>query len=139
MYLRHVLSTIAAGTFADFTLQQLPEGLLAYYRAHWDQMRNQNASAFDSAHRRVVCVLAAVREAVSIGQIATFTNLQWSIVQRVVRSWREFLYEERADGESRYRLYHQAFQTFLSQEIDPKLRTAHSLIVNHYLGQRDKQ
>ena len=139
MYLRHVLSAVAAGTFADFTLQQLPEGLVAYYRAHWNQMRNQDAGAFDSVHRRVVCVLAAVQEAVSIDRIARFTNLQWSIVRHVVRSWREFLYEERVGREFRYRLYHQAFQDFLSDEIDPKLSAAHSLIVDHYLGERDKQ
>jgi hypothetical protein len=127
MYLRHVLPAVKAGRFMHGRLDELPDGLLAYYRSHWAQMREQDAAT-------IVCVLAAVKEAVSVDQIAAFTELDPDWVRQVVREWREFLYEERGtEAGHLYRVYHATFQEFLKEEVDPGLRTYHTMITRYYL------
>ncbi|MDQ1351867.1 MAG: hypothetical protein QG657_2173 [Acidobacteriota bacterium] len=134
MYLRHVLPAIKAGRFVEGTLDQLPEGLLGYYRCHWRQMRNQDQVIFDTTYQPVVCVLAAVKEAVSIDQASAFTGITANKVRDVIKEWREFLYEETGDQHQYlYRVYHKSFQDFLREEVDPQLKTYHGMIARYYL------
>ncbi len=135
MYLRHVLPAIRAGKFIDIPLEDLPKGLLEYYRQHWNQMRDHDPDVFDALYQPVVCVLAAVKEAVAENMISCYTELSDPKVRRVIRDWFEFLYEElNEEREKLYRVYHGSFQEFLQEEVDPGLKTYHKMISKYYLG-----
>ncbi len=140
MYLRHVLPAIKAGRFVEGTLDQLPAGLLGYYRSHWRQMRSQDVTIFDTLYQPIVCVLAAVKEAVSIDQAAAFTGIAVNKVRDVIKEWREFLYEESGEQQQHlYRVYHKSFQDFLREEVDPQLKTYHGMIARYYLRLAGKE
>ena len=139
MYLHHVLPAIKAGQFVQGTLDELPEGLLGFYRSHWRQMKIQDAERFEHLHQLVVCVLAAVKEDVLLDQIAAFTELPAHKVRDVIREWREFLNEKSNKERQRlYRVYHASFQEFLREEVDPGLQTYHKMIADHYLRSAGK-
>jgi hypothetical protein len=134
MYLRYVLPAIKRGQFKEGTLEQLPTGLLGYYQTHWRKMRSQDAAIFDTLHQPIVCVLAAVKEAVSIDQVSAYTEVVSNRVRPVIKEWREFLYEEFSEQRQRlYRVYHKSFQDFLRDEVDPQLKTYHRMIARYYL------
>jgi hypothetical protein len=134
MYLRYVLPAIKEGKFVEGTLDQLPDGLLNYYRTHWRQMRTLDTAVFDELYQPIVCVLAAVKEAVSIDQASAFTGIDSNKVRFVIKEWREFLYEEFSEQKQRlYRVYHKSFQDFLREEVDPQLKTYHGMIARYYL------
>jgi hypothetical protein len=129
LYLHHVLQAIESGEFQGFDQEDLPHGLRDHYRRHWETMRARDRHLFDGIYRPVVCVLGATREPVSQEQIAEWTGLEHHHVQRVIRDWRQFLYEERGkDRLPLYRLYHMTFQEFLQEEVDLGLKTYHAMI-----------
>jgi hypothetical protein len=139
MYLRHIIPAIKAGQFVTGTLDELPDGLIGFYRSHWRQMKVQDADLFEHLHQLVVCVLAAVKEDVLIDQIAAFTALPANKVRDVIREWREFLNEKQnKDRQQLYRVYHASFQEFLREEVDPGLQTYHKMIADHYLQSAGK-
>ena len=140
MYLHHVLPEIKAGRFVEGGLDELPEGLLGYYRSHWRQMRSRDEETFEKFYQPVVCVLATVKEAVSIEQVGAYTELAPAKIRDVIHEWREFLYEElNKEREKFYRVYHTSFQEFLQDEVDPGLKTYHSMIGGYYLRLAGKQ
>jgi hypothetical protein len=118
MYLYHVLPAIDAGEFQEFGLDDLPRGLRDYYRRHWQTMQQRGRELFDQVYQPVVCILGAVREAVSEGQVAEWTGLEIQQVHQVISTWREFFIEERDEsGERLYRLYHSSFRDYLHEEV----------------------
>lgn len=132
MYLRHVLPAIKSGYFKSAGLTQLPDGLLAYYEEHWNHMQEVTAD-FEQVYKPVVCVLAAVKEPVSIAKVASFTELNDARVAQVIKEWIEFLHEEvAANNEHRFSVYHSTFRSFLSDEVDPGLKTYNSMIAGYY-------
>jgi WD40 repeat protein/transcriptional regulator with XRE-family HTH domain len=134
MYLHHVLPAMERGRFHEGNVDELPHGLRAYYRCHWAQMQRQDMGTFDQIHQPVVCVLAAAREALAVRQIAEWTRLDPLQVNRVLREWMAFLHVERSQrNENRYRLYHEVFQEFLQEEIDPGLQKYHVAIADSAL------
>ena len=135
MYLRHVLPAIKAGDFRNGTLEELPQGLLNYYRHHWKQMRQQDEEKFDALYKPVVCILATVKEAVSLDQIRNFTGIDSFKIQGVIHEWYELLHTEtkKEARKSLYRVYHTAFQEFLFKEIEPGLKPYHRMIADYYL------
>ena len=136
MYLRHVLPAIQAGLSKSGGMEELPQGLLNYYRHHWKQMRRQDDEKFDALYKPVMCILATVKEAVSLDQIRNFTGIDPSSIQRVIHEWFEFLGTETSKdtGQSLYRVYHTAFQEFLNKEIEPGLKSYHRMISEYYLN-----
>jgi hypothetical protein len=97
-------------------------------------MRAHDEKLFDEVYEPVVCILGAVREAVSEEQVAEWTQLELRQVRRVVQDWREFLYEERGKERQRlWRIYHTSFQDYLREEIDPELKTYHAMIARSAL------
>lgn len=129
MYLRHVLREMEAGGFLRGTVDDLPHGLRAYYRAHWQHMRDHDSAEFERLHQPVVCVLAAAQEPVATDQVVEWTGLPGTEVLRVLRQWWEYLHKEPSSGNpKRYRIYHKAFQDFLQEEVDPGLATYHGMI-----------
>jgi hypothetical protein len=132
MYLVHVLRDIAAGALTPANvdaIQNLPQGLKNYYRRHWREMKSADPEQFRRYQQPVVCLLATAREPVALPQLLDWTVHFWErqewdaksidpmAVKGVLDAWREFLDEELADGERRYRVYHASFQDFLADEV----------------------
>jgi hypothetical protein len=132
MYLYHVLPAIHEGQFVHGGLDELPDGLVAYYQRHWRQMRAGNEPTFDSIYEPIVCILGVAREPVSVQQISNWTNLSPGRVKKSLRRWQEFLETEKKAGEHYYRIYHASFQDFLRDQVD--LVRYDSLIVDYYLS-----
>lgn len=136
MYLRHVLPDIECGKFSTGGGRELPQGLRAYYRGHWNQMRCQDEATFVRIYEPVVCCFAAALESVSVEEIAAWTALNASQVREVVRDWWEFLHHEVNDERDKvHRVYHTAFREFLQEEVDPGLKTYHAMIAKYILAQ----
>jgi hypothetical protein len=121
MYLAYVLGDIRDGKLtADNVdnVHDLPKGLQAYYQRHWRSMRAQDKERFDKYQKPVVCILATVREPVTITQVVEWTRLSPLRIKEVIREWREFLnVDEMEGGEPLYRIYHTSFQDFLQEEV----------------------
>ncbi|MGZ4891124.1 MAG: P-loop domain-containing protein, partial [Halobacteriota archaeon] len=133
MYLRYVLPAIQSGYFTDVQLSQLPDGLRAYYQIHWKHMKDVEKNDFDYLYKPVVCVLAAVKEPVSIDMTAEYTERTPDQVSEVIKKWIEFLHEEKGpQGEPLFGVYHLTFKSFLSDEVDPGLKTYHAMIARYY-------
>jgi hypothetical protein len=131
MYLYYVLPAIEEGRFVKGTLDELPEGLMAYYQRHWRQMREGNESVFDEVYEPIVCILGVAQEPVTARQIANWTKLEQGQVRESLRLWREFLEEEQVDKDRRYRIYHASFQDFLKEQVD--LVRYDDMIADYYL------
>lgn len=129
MYLVHVLQDIRAARLTKENLDNLadlPVGLQEYYSRHWEVMRAADPDRFERLYEPVVCVLAAVREPVSVDKVLGWTKLNRSQVKGVIAEWRQFLNEEKVQGELLYRVYHTSFQDFLQEEVG--LERFHSMI-----------
>ena len=136
MYLVHVLGNILDGRITPKNINninQLPSGLLAYYQRHWRMMRSNNKELFDKFYEPVICMLATVREPVSISQLAEWTSIPPQNIKVVIQEWREFLNtEESQDNITLYHVYHASFQDFLKEEVG--LSNFHSIITRDALG-----
>ena len=120
IYLRYVLPAIAEGRTIPTKVAELPQGLSQYYRGHWSQMQIANPDEFNELYAPIVCVLAVVREPVTVDQLHKWTNKDRASIWRAIAQWREFLEEEIAGGVEKYRLYHASFQDFLATMVDLK-------------------
>jgi hypothetical protein len=141
IYLVHVLRDIARGALTAANVEnirKLPQGLKDYYRRHWNDMRSVDPEQFRRYQQPVVCLLATVREPVSVVQLLEWTRHYWEsegreprelaplAVKEVLTAWREFLNDDEVGGELRYRIYHASFQDFLADEVG--LATYHETI-----------
>lgn len=135
MYLHYVLPEIARG---ETETDDLPQGLVGYYERHWRTMKSRDVDRWLKLQQPVICVLAAVREPVSVNLVADFIpGLTANQVASVIADWRPFLRETRVAGTRRYRLYHTSFQDFLKKkdevgEVD--LKQTHRSIANVLLA-----
>lgn len=137
IYLHYVLPAIAAGKFQRGTVDELPQGLQAYYRGHWNQMQIAEADEFDDLYVPIVCVLAVAREPVTVEQLHRWTGKEVAKIRRAIAQWREFLEVGSDNDRRRYRLYHTSFQDFLRQTVD--LKRFHKLIALYYLQGRQQR
>ncbi|MGB8218659.1 MAG: AAA family ATPase [Candidatus Methanoperedens sp.] len=131
MYLHYIIPELESG---NISIGELPQGLIGYYNRHWEKMKS--SENWSELKQPVICVLASVREPVTVKQVAeltrrlTPTQLKPSDVASVIADWRQFLKESGAIGEKRYQLYHTSFQDFLKQmdevgEVDLKQTHQH--------------
>ncbi|TEU19312.1 MAG: TIR domain-containing protein [Anaerolineales bacterium] len=118
MYLFYVLPAIEAGRMGRGGVGELPEGLQAYYRSHWAQMKEEIGGTFEETHERVICVLAVMTEPVSLDEVAGWTKLQRREVRRIIKAWEQFLLEDMVNGERLYQVYHTSFAEFLREQVD---------------------
>ena len=132
MYLYHVLPDLEAGRLIPGRVDDLPDGLLDYYKRHWRQMRDGHEREFDSLYEPIVCILGVAQEPVTVQQIAAWTKLSQGQVKSDIGLWREFLEEERLEGQARYRIYHASFQDFLKEQVD--LTRYDDMIADYYLS-----
>jgi hypothetical protein len=121
MYLVHVLNDIAAGKLSRDNIEsmdKLPENLEDYYARHWRMMREMSPSKFERYYEPVVCILAAVREPVTLDYLCELTRLNKKSVMDVIIEWRQFLREDPVpNGPSLFRIYHASFQRFLLDKV----------------------
>jgi serine/threonine-protein kinase len=115
MYLRHVLPAIELGSFREGGVDELPRGLLGYYRQHWEQMRGDDAATF-ARNKKVIAVLATARQPASPAFVSRITGLSLEDVQWTLEKWREFLHPSSTDGELRFRIYHASYRDFLARQ-----------------------
>jgi AAA ATPase domain len=136
MYLVYVLRDIRDSKLtADNidNIHNLPRGLQDYYKRHWEIMRSKDLDQFRQYYQPVVCILAVVREPVTVAQVAEWTQLDRADARRVIREWREFLNEDGSQqGDPLYRIYHTSFQEFLQDEVG--LSPYHGMIVQMALN-----
>ncbi len=118
MYLRYVLPAIENGKFIHGTLDELPDGLMAYYERHWRKMSEGNKEEFFTVTEPIVSILGVVQEPVTIRQIASWLKIDEKYVRISVQKWWEFLEKDTHNGEKRYRIYHASFQDFLKDQVD---------------------
>ena len=125
MYLVHVLRDIRDGRLTASNvddIHELPKGLRRYYQRHWRAMRAQNKERFDKYYEPMVCILATVREPVTIAQVVEWTKLSSMRVKEVIQEWHEFLNIDPTEGgEPLYRIYHASFREFLEDELEAGL------------------
>ena len=140
MYLRCLLYSMAQSQLFNWTIEDLPQGLRAYYRKHWEQMRSYNPSEFDNICRPIVCILAAVEKAVSAEQIARSAQVELTKVDKILREWTTFIHKSsNSYQEHTYRIYHSSFCDFLREEVDPNLKTYHAMIAKAALSKVGKR
>lgn len=121
MYLVYVLGDIRDGrlTAANVdNIHKLPQGLKDYYQRHWRGMRAVDPDRFDKYYEPVLCILATVREPVTISHLVEWTKLIPMRINEVIEKWRQYLNKnETEQGEPLYRVYHASFQDFLKEEV----------------------
>jgi hypothetical protein len=131
VYLHYVLPAIEAGRFRDGGTEQLPAGLLAYYREHWELMQIADPLVFDKVYAPMVCLLAVAREPLSADQLGRWTGRSGGEVVNALAQWREFLDEVPSEDGARFRVYHTSFQDFLATKTD--LKRYDAMIADYYL------
>jgi hypothetical protein len=125
MYITYMMRDLRDGMlpFANLDrIDDLPQGLRAYYQRHWRAMQAQDSACFRDYYQPVVCVLASAFEPVSISQIVAWTERRWPHldavrIRDVLRDWREFLNEDTRQRPALYSLYHTSFRDFLREEV----------------------
>lgn len=121
MYLVYVLGDIRDGRLTASNvdnIRKLPQGLKDYYQRHWRGMRAVDPNQFDKYYEPVLCILATVREPVTIAHLVEWTELAQMRIREVIEKWRQYLNQnETEQGESLYRVYHASFQDFLKEEV----------------------
>lgn len=132
MYLHYVLPAIEQGKLLINNLDELPDGLVAYYQCHWRQMCASGKSEFDAVFEPIICVLGVAQEPVTVQQIAYWTKLSQGQVKASIKLWSEFLEEDQVGSDYRYRIYHASFQDFLKAQVD--LGKYHGMIAEYYLA-----
>ncbi len=115
MYLRYILGDIETGKYQDLTINQLPQGLQAYYEDHWRQM-GMMTKPLPRTKIKIVYVLSELPETVSRELIVDLVKEDALTVQEVLEEWEQFLREEMIGGETRYGIYHQSFCDFLARK-----------------------
>jgi hypothetical protein len=137
MYLYYVLPAIEQGKFNEGTLDELPDGLMAYYQRHWRQMRDGKEKDFDAIYAPIVCILGVAQEPVTTDQIAAWTKLPHGQVKDSIGLWREFLQEKQINKRHCYRIYHSSFQDFLKERVD--LQRFDNMIADYYLSLSEQE
>lgn len=128
MYLRYVLSDIAAGQFAAGSPKDqtdLPRGLQGYYAVTWSRMKaeieNHDGGSWKALHRPVLGLLAVAAEPVTIDWLAALSGCEVEDIQDgVLNKWRRFF---NSNG-GLWRILHRSLADFLAKQLDLKARHA---------------
>ncbi len=121
MYLRQVLRDIHGDRLTPSQLgsiHNLPRGLKAYYRRHWNHMRDMDSEVFDKYYQPIVCMLAQAPAPVTMAKLNEWTKLGIPRIYEVLGRWSEFLNHHIDDrDEIVYYLYHNSFRDFLDEDV----------------------
>jgi hypothetical protein len=152
IYLHYVLAEIEQGDRDSLALDDLPDGLLAYYVRYWRRQRDAHESHWDTDLRPLLATLGATQEPIPVELLRVWSGatLDASPVGRILSErWRPFVSVEQGE-EVRFHLYHSSLHDFLEgrgdleglSEADRALigeladatRRAHSRIANYFLA-----
>jgi hypothetical protein len=109
------LQDIENGSYKDLSLENFPKGLGDYYYFHWQRMGMMD-KPLPTEKIKIVYVLAEVRQPVSVQKICDFSSEDGSIVEEVIREWKQFLHDLRKNEQIRYSIYHSSFRDFLHRK-----------------------
>ncbi|QEI43102.1 hypothetical protein BMF77_03718 [Dolichospermum sp. UHCC 0315A] len=115
MYLRYVLEAIAEGFYQDEKLEQLPAGLQGYYQSHW-RIMGMSKKPLPKDKIKIIYVMCALKSSVSREMIVKYSQEDDLTVQEVIKSWTQFLQEQKTYQPPRYRFYHESFRDFLQRQ-----------------------
>jgi len=118
MYLHHVLPELEKGTYQIGDVDELPNGLVNYYRSHWHRMRGVDEAAWFAYKQPVLLALSVAPRPISLDLLCRFAQVDdRRRVQAVVEEWRAFLHDDvvELDGvpTKRFSIYHRSFQQFI--------------------------
>jgi len=133
-YLSYVLADLAASDLPT-DVQTLPQGLLSYYASTWSRMeaaaQTKGGKESKRLYRRIVGLLAAAREPVTVGWLAELSGEEPAeIREEVLTTWRPFLSVERRGKTERWRFPDRGFGDFLAEKL--VLAEQHATIAAHY-------
>lgn len=111
MYLRYVLPAIARRFYDDLSLQELPEGLQAYYQDHWRRMEMDQTSQKEKVI--ILFILVQSKTPPTCEMIAKIAKQDECDVEKVLNEWVEYLRKQENHGEICYSIYHTSFLEFL--------------------------
>lgn len=130
MYLFHVLPAFRDGAFKNDSVENLPQGLVGFYKRHWLEMKEGNDAELKPLIKPIICMLGVVGEPIDVDQIKKFMKIDdRDDVSKYIGLWREFLTEVPV---KKYRIYHTSFQDFLKEQVDPA--PFNEMISNYYLS-----
>ncbi len=123
MYLRHVLPEIECGHYQDRTLDQIPQGLVAYYNEHWGRIKEEYAEDWFPYRLPVVVALTVMKKPVSITLIMEYSGVNDKRrVREVLRDFDQFLFVEEIEYDRQlttcHRWYHASFFDFIASKQD---------------------
>ena len=120
MYLRHVLRGIRYGTLGGVDpdgIDELPRGLLAYYR-HLERQLLRRTGDDPEKELAILGVLAAWPSPLTRQRLAHFAGESVTLTGAVLRRWSPFLNRVRTGQAPGYALYHASFRDFLAERLD---------------------
>jgi hypothetical protein len=139
MYLSYVLPDIECGDYLHRMLDEVPVGLLNYYREHFARMRGRDRAVWLHETLPVLGALAVARDALPFELIHAFSGVEDPRhVREVLGEIRHLLSvtkrETAAGSIDVYRVYHETFFEFLrdSPELAIDLQAAHRRVVEAY-------
>jgi hypothetical protein len=112
MYLKYVLPDIEGGKYGDLSIENLPQGLEAYYEDHWRRMGMTDKER-KRTKSKIVYVIAELRQPMPRREITEFAEEDAFTVQEVLDEWEQFLRKEQVNDETYYSIYHSSFRDFL--------------------------
>ncbi|MBN2393804.1 MAG: NACHT domain-containing protein [Anaerolineae bacterium] len=137
MYLAYLLADIEAGRCTTLTLRDLPQGLRGYFERFWTELeavKREGREAWTQFYKPVIGLLAVAQEPVSAAWLGQVLGLDAEEVQDfALVAWRKFLSPLRAGEETRWRIYHGSFVSFLQDKLSGA-REYHRRIAEHYLA-----
>jgi hypothetical protein len=121
MYLYYVLRDIRDQTLSqdiNENIYNLPQGLYGYYNKHWGYMEQTYQTRFRQIDEKVIRILGAVREPISVAYLAKIGHFSPYDVGTIINLWRSFFNERISEhGEILYHLYHKSFYEFLKRKL----------------------
>lgn len=154
MYIVHMLLSVRLYRLtrtATNDIRQLPNGLLGYYKSHWEVMADRWPPALWDKHQAAVRCMAAIKTPVSPAMLVEMAgeenlpgvdeDLAWAIFTE----WREFFNSERDwdhDNAELYYVYHDTFREFLDSRetlkpLEQSLRRRRNAMRRQILGDLD--
>ena len=133
MFLRYILPEIEAGTYNNFKVTKLPNGLINYYTDHWDRIQATNKDEWFKYKIPVLAALSAVFRPISVNLISKITEIEpKSRIQSILEEFSPFLHEElfeiSGELEKRYSFYHSSFFDFIQDKDQIDIESMHEKI-----------
>lgn len=116
MYLTLVLPEIMNGRYQNFQIDELPDGLFAYYQDHWDHMldiMHQVNMPLDTL--RIVYHISKSKVALPGKAIADRANKPILDVEFIILNWMQFFDPEAMYEQRFYAFYHESYRDHLEK------------------------